>query len=374
MAMRTVLATGVWPVLAQSGSTFWMPQELSAHASQVDWIFYYIFYVSLFFFLLVVGLMTFFVIRFRRRSADQQAPPSPSHNTPLEVLWTAIPIVLVGTIFVLGFEGYMDLAVMPLNAYEIKVTGQKWKWQFEYATGYVDEDLHVPVDRKIQLTMTSTDVIHSLFIPALRIKRDVVPGRYSKIWFQARTPGEYLLVCAQYCGTGHSEMAAHLIVHPRGEFEQWLQKASNFLATEPPAEAGRRLYRIRGCQQCHSIDGSAGIGPTFQNLFGHETVFVDGSRHVVDENYIRNCILNPTSVRLPGFEQVMPRIQVTDAQIDALIAFIKTLSDTGGAAASQPEATEPAETHGAATQTGTPQPDTARPASAPHEDRGNRNG
>ncbi len=268
MAMPTVLGIAGWPVLAQGGPTFWMPQELSAHASQVDWIFYYIFYISLFFFLLIVTLMTYFVIRFRRRSASQEALPSPSHNTPLEVVWTAVPIVLVATIFALGFEGYMDLAVTPLNAYEIKVTGQKWKWQFEYATGYVDEDLHVPVDRKIQLTITSLDVIHSLFIPALRIKRDAVPGRYSKIWFQARTPGEYPLLCAQYCGKEHSTMAAHLIVHPRGEFEQWLQKASNFLATVPPAEAGRRLYQLRGCQQCHSIDGTKGIGPTFKGLFG----------------------------------------------------------------------------------------------------------
>jgi cytochrome c oxidase subunit 2 len=334
-------------LLAQGDSTFWMPSQLSEHASRVDWIFYYVYYISLFFFLLIVGLMVLFVMRYRRRSAGQEALAAPSHNTSLEVLWTVVPVILVATMFFFGFQGYMDLTQAPLNAYNIDVNGQKWKWQFTYPTGYVDEDLHVPVDRPIQLTMTSSDVIHSLFIPDLRIKRDVVPGRYTKIWFTTKVPGDYPLLCAQYCGTGHSVMGARLIVHPRGEFEQWLTNASNFLATLPPAEAGQRLYQLRGCKQCHSLDGAAGIGPTFKNLFGHEATLRSGGTVAADENYIRESILEPQAKIVAGFDPVMPRVRLSDAEIDALIVFLRTQSDAGGtvpveAPGTQPTATQPA--------------------------------
>ncbi len=151
MAVDTAQGAVIQAFLAQGGPTFWMPPEVSEHASRVDWAFHYVYYISVFFFLLIVSLMTLFVIRYRRRSADQKALPSPSHNLPLEVLWTAVPIVLVGTMFYFGFRGYMDIfSVMPLNAYNVNVTGQKWKWQFEYPTGYIDEDLHVPLGRQVQ--------------------------------------------------------------------------------------------------------------------------------------------------------------------------------------------------------------------------------
>jgi cytochrome c oxidase subunit II len=343
MAIRTLLGEVGAPLLAQGGPTFWLPQKISEHAAQVDWIFYYIYYIALFFFLLIVGLMTFFVIRFRRRTAGQEAQPSPSHNLALEVVWTAVPILLVATMFVFGLEGYTDLSVVPLNAYEIKVTGQKWKWQFEYPTGYVDEDLHVPADRSIQLTMTSTDVIHGLFIPALRIKRDAVPGRYSKLWFKAAVPGDYPLLCSQYCGTGHSTMLARLVVHPRGEYEQWLEKASNFVATMPPVQAGQRLYQLRGCKQCHSIDGGAGIGPSLRNLFGHAVALRGGGQVEADENYIRESILEPQAKIVAGFEPVMPKIALKEPEIGALLAYIQSLSDKGGTGTSEPK-TQPAAT------------------------------
>ncbi len=340
-----LLGTANGSILGQSGPTFWMPRELSDHASDVDWIFNYILYVSLFFFLLIIVLMTVFVIRYRRRPG-QEALSSPTHNLPLEVLWTGVPIILVGTMFFFGFRSYMDLGVIPLNAYEIKVTGQKWKWQFEYPTGYIDEDLHVPMDRPVQLTLTSTDVIHSLFLPNLRIKRDAVPGRYTKIWFRASEAGEFPLMCAEYCGTRHSDMLARLVIHPRGEFEQWLTKASNFLATMPPVEAGQRLYQLRGCKQCHSIDGVAGIGPSLKNLFGHPVQLQSGQT-TADENYIRESILEPSSQIVAGFEPVMPRIRLSDAEVGALIAYIKSLSEAGqgvpvGGSTTQPAATQPA--------------------------------
>lgn len=337
--------TGRW--LAQGGPTFWMPSQNSEHAREVDFVFYYITYIATFFFLLIVTLMVVFVIRYRRRSVNQESLPSPAHNTPLELLWTGVPIFLAGTMFILGFRALMNLSVTPLNAYEVQVTGMKWKWQFTYPTGYVDEDLHVPVNSAIGLVLTSTDVIHGFFVPNFRIKRDAVPGRYTKIWFRALTPGKYPIYCTQYCGTGHSTMRALLVVHEPGEFEQWLEKASNFVATMPPVEAGERLYQLRGCKQCHSIDGTAGTGPTFKNLFGHEVALQGGRTVEADENYIRESILEPQAKVAAGFEPVMPRIQVNDPEVNALIAYIKSLSDrapatVASASASQPKESAPA--------------------------------
>jgi cytochrome c oxidase subunit 2 len=306
--------------------SFWMPPQVSTFAASVDWLFMVILGISVVFFVLIVALMVVFVIRYRHREGHEPQA-SPTHNLPLEVVWTAIPVVIVMVIFYLGFTSYLDMATPPANAYEVRVEGQKWKWTFTYPNGYVDENLHVPVDRPIRLVMSSADVIHSLYVPAFRIKRDVVPGRYSKEWFQATAPGEYQIFCAEYCGTSHSDMLAHVIVHPPGEFEQWLGKASSFLDTMTPVEAGRKLYQVRGCQQCHSVDGSAKIGPSFRGIYGEPQALSDGSKIVVDENYIRESILEPQAKVVAGFEPVMPTYQgrLKDAEIDALIQYIKSL-------------------------------------------------
>lgn len=307
--------------------SFWMPPQVSTFAANVDWLFMVILGISVFFFVLIVALMIVFVIRYRHREGHV-AEASPTHNLPLEVVWTAIPVAVVMVIFYLGFTSYLDMATPPANAYEVRVEGQKWKWTFTYPNGYVDENLHVPVDRPIRLVMSSADVIHSLYVPAFRIKRDVVPGRYSKEWFQATTPGEYDVFCAEYCGTGHSDMLAHVIVHPPGEFEQWLEKASNFLDTMTPVEAGRKLYQVRGCQQCHSVDGTAKVGPSFKGIFGEPQALSNGSKVTVDENYIRESILEPQAKVVAGFEPVMPTYQgrLKDPEIDALIQYIKSLA------------------------------------------------
>jgi cytochrome c oxidase subunit 2 len=272
-----------------------MPPQVSTVAGGVDSLFNFILWLSVFFFVLIVAGMVYFIIRYRRRAGHTEAEPSPTHHTALELTWTGIPLVLVVVIFFLGFQGYLDMTTPPSNAYEIQVTGQKWNWAFTYPNGYIDSNLHVPVDRPVQLVMTSADVIHSLYVPAFRIKMDVVPGRYSKTWFEATSPGEYDLFCAEYCGTSHSDMISQVVVHPAGEFETWLEKASNFLETMSPVDAGRKLYQVRGCQQCHSADGSSKTGPTFLNLFGREEVMVGGEVIISDENYIRESILEPNA-------------------------------------------------------------------------------
>ncbi len=304
--------------------SFWMPPQVSTVARGVDWLFNFILAISVFFFILIVVVMVIFVIKYRRREG-QQAESSPSHNTALEITWTVIPVIIVIVIFFFGFKGFLDMATPPANAYEILVDAQKWKWSFNYPNGYVDENLHVPVDRPVRLVMSSADVIHSLYVPAFRIKMDVVPGRYSKVWFEATEPGEYDLFCAEYCGTSHSDMLAHVIVHPPGEFEIWLEEASNFLETMTPVDAGRKLFQVRGCQQCHSMDGSAKTGPTMLGVFGRIEKMADGTTVTVDENYIRESILEPNARVVAGFEPVMPTYQgrLKDAEIMAIIEYLK---------------------------------------------------
>lgn len=312
-------------ILAQVSGSFWLPPEASTTAAEVDWVFHLVFWISLFFFILIVGLAMFFVIRYRRREGVE-AQHTSTHSMALELTWSGVPVVLSVVIFVFGFKSFMNITVIPANTYDINVTAQKWKWVFEYPNGHVDEDLHVPVGRPVQLIMTSQDVIHGFYIPAFRVQRDVVPGRYNKIWFQATTPGEYQLYCAQYCGTGHSEMMAMVVVHPVGEFEKWLQQASDLFKRMTPVQVGARLYKIR-CSSCHTVDGSARIGPSWKGLFGRKVDFTDGTTTVADENYIRHFILEPNFKVIKGYEPVMPTFkgQLNDREIMAIIDYIKTL-------------------------------------------------
>jgi len=356
---------------AQERESFWFQRQASTSAQQIDWLFYLVFYISLFFFALIITLMIVFVVRYRRRE-DAGPEPSTSHNLPLELLWTGIPLALVLTMFYFGLKTYLDLRVAPAKAMEVQVRGQKWFWSYNYPqAGYeelpLDErpaELHVPPREPVRLVLSSADVIHGFFIPAFRLKMDAVPGRYNMMWFTATEPGEYLVQCSVYCGTKHSEMRSVCIVHPnRADFDRWLnaakQKSQGALT---PAERGLRLYAGKfGCKQCHSTDGSRLIGPTFKDLFGSETPLSDGSRAQVDENHIRESIQAPGARIVAGYRNEMPSFQgrITDKEIGDLIEFIKSKSsryqpaptptpsrggegDRGRAAPPAPEAKAPA--------------------------------
>ncbi len=177
------------------------------------------------------------------------------------------------------------------------------------------------------LVMRSEDVIHGFYVPDFRVQMDVVPGRYTTIWFRAKEPGEHDLLCAQYCGTNHSDMFTKVVVHPPGEFEKWLAEAGNLFKNLPPAEAGKQLYSRRGCSQCHSIDGTAGTGPSFKGIFGHTTYLEGGGSVTVDENYVRESILEPEAKIVQGYKPVMPTYKgiLSDEEITDLIEFIKSL-------------------------------------------------
>ncbi len=313
-------------LLAQEAGSFWLPPRASTTASIVDQAFYLLLVISTFFFTLIVVLMSVFVVLYRRQPGAEPGR-APSHNPLLEMVWTGIPVAIVAVIFYVGFVGYMELRSAPREAYEIRVKGQKWQWFFTYPNGHVDSDLHVPVDQAVRLTLTSEDVIHSLFIPAFRVKMDLVPGRYTTAWFTATQVGEFDLYCAEYCGTGHSDMLAKVVVHPPGEFEQWLATASDFLKTMSPAEAGELIFRRRGCGQCHSTDGTAKIGPTLKGLYGEQVRLADGSTAEAEDNYIRESILEPNAKIAAGYQPVMPTYKglLKDEEITALIEYIKSL-------------------------------------------------
>jgi cytochrome c oxidase subunit 2 len=316
------------PPVAPEGGTFWMPPAASTIAPHTDAVFYFIYTVSLFFFTLIVLLMAYFVFRYRRRVEGERGPGRTTHHTALELTWTAVPLVLVVLMFYSGFRGFMNLMNPPAGALDIRVLGQKWLWSFTYPNGHVDTELHVPVDTPVRLTLESNDVIHSFFIPAFRIKRDAVPGRYNRIWFQATRPGEYLALCAEYCGTQHSDMLARVVVHEPGLYEKWLAEAADPFRTRSLAEVGQLLVAKR-CGGCHSVDGSANIGPTFKGIYEHSVTLADGSTVVADDNYIRESILEPRAKIVRGYEPVMPTFkgQLKDREITAIIEYIKALSD-----------------------------------------------
>jgi len=311
-----------------TGGTLILPPGHSTFAPQVDALFYLIFYIVTAFFAVVVFGLIYFGIRYRRGRRRESKESGPTHNTMLEIVWTAIPTVLAIFVFFKGFNLYMKMYIPPKDALEIKVTGQKWFWSFDYPNGTTTvNELDVPVNKPIKLLMSSKDVIHGFYIPDFRIKNDVLPNRYTVTWFEATEPGAYNIFCTQYCGKGHSEMLAKVKVMSEREFNDWLTSGSEAGKGMPPAEFGAKLYQSKACATCHRIDGIASVGPSFKGIFGNQVKLSNGSSVMVDENYIRESILNPGAKVVMGFQPVMPTFQgiLSDKEIDALIAYIKSL-------------------------------------------------
>jgi cytochrome c oxidase subunit II len=318
-----------------------LPQA-STFAEGTDALYLFIVGLSLFFFLLVMGAMLYFMKQYRRRHAGQKTSAI-THNGKIEFLWSAIPAVLLVVIFVWGEIDFLKQALPPNDAIDVRVTGQKWTWTVEYPdypgkilTSNNNEPrvtLIIPKGKPVRLTMTSRDVIHSFYVPAFRVKRDVVPGRYTNIWFQATQVGEFNLFCAEYCGDAHSRMFGLVKVVEPELFESILE---DYAKLEPgegesPADFGKRVSEIRGCGACHSVDGSEKVGPTWKGLWGKTEAFTDGTSLTVDgadgENYLKESINDPNAKVVAGFAPQMPPYagQLEDEHIEALIAYIKTL-------------------------------------------------
>lgn len=305
--------------------TFWMPQSASTVSGEVDALFYLTFWISTVIFVMVVGAMTYFVIRYRRRSESEV--PNDEHDSRLfEYSTIGISIVLVLIVFTWGFRVYLKLNVAPPGAYEVQVTASQWKWDYTYPDGTVYAgDLHVPANRPVRLVMNSMDVLHSFFVPQFRIKQDVVPNRYTSVWFEASVTDTFDVYCTEYCGNQHSGMLGKVIAHPQEEFDLWLSEAGG--GDLSPEEYGERLFGQNNCNTCHSIDGTRIVGPTMQGLFGSQRQFASGESAVADENYLLNSIVAPAAQVVEGYPPAMPPSygSLPQDQLNALVAYIKSL-------------------------------------------------
>ena len=305
--------------------TLWLPEQGSTLAPEIDGLFYFVYWVGVVLFALVIGCMIYFAFRYRRRShADR---PEPVHESKwMEAAWIVVPTILVLVIFTWGFRAFIDLQVAPPNSYEIDVQAQKWAWQFKYPNGAVTTDtLRVPVGRPVRLRMNSVDVLHSFFVPAFRVKQDVLPNRYTAVWFEATKQDTFQVFCTEYCGTLHSSMLANVVALGQDEFNAWLETGGVDPSELDPVEYGALLYRQQACVGCHSVDGSDGVGPTFQGLYGAQRQFEDGTSAVADDNYLRESIVEPSAKIVQGYPPVMPPnyASLTEDQLAALIAFIE---------------------------------------------------
>lgn len=359
LAATKATAVAAW---AQAGvsepvpPTFWMPPGASTISPGVDLTLDVINWISYFFFVLVVALTAWFVIKYRHRTGEKFRTEYPLHNTPLEITWSVIPTIIVVGIFVVGFRSYLDIYTAPKNAFDIKVTAQKWAWTFQYPNGAQSDDLYIPSGKPVRLILRSSDVLHSLYIPDFRIKRDIVPGRYTYAWFQCdfptglpgKTPrdpndktgvkGEldaaqrHPLFCTEYCGTGHSKMNRYVYVLDDASFAQWMTDQSQWLDKIDEDQlffkAGPKIFAR--CQQCHSLDGSQGIGPSWKGIVERVKAYPiigEGKKYATWEDYIRTSIYVPGDYLVPTYGNVMPSFkgQLNDRAIDAVIGYMQNL-------------------------------------------------
>lgn len=311
--------------------TLWLPESAALSTPSVDEPFWLIYWSCVIAFVLVVVPMFWFMWRYRRKTPDQKAESQTDHNQLLEIAWSAIPTVFFIIIFVWGFRGYLDLQTTPANAMELRVTGQKWFWTVKYPQGVTvsgqGAEVVVPIDQPIRLVMTSTDVLHSFFIPNFRTKMDVIPWRYTTMWFQPNKAGTYPIFCTEYCGKDHSMMMARIKVVSREEFDAWTEEQAAAQLGDPTVEKGLEVYNSV-CLACHSNDGTARVGPTFQGLHGSQRTFTDGTSAVADDDYLVESILEPNAKVVEGFPPAMPPMGGTlnQTQIDSVILYIKSLN------------------------------------------------
>lgn len=321
----------------------WLPPQGSSVAVEHDWLFNFILIITVVFSVLILVLMGVFALKFRHKKGKAYTPTGAGHSTALEITWTVIPTILVLAVFYYGFRGYLNSVVVPPNSYEITVRSYMWGWGFTYPSGFVSPVLVIPKDIPVRLVLTSEDVIHALYIPAFRLQKMNVPGRYNRFWVEGTQltgvdekglpiPGEgFHIFCAMYCGTNHSEMKSEAHVLTLEGFKNWLEFASD-ITKDPdykgPAWAGQKLANGAGCFTCHSIDGSRMVGPSWKDAYGARHQFTDGTSALVDDDYLRESIQYPAKRIVASYNNVMPSYlaQFKDRDLGFVIAYIKTLS------------------------------------------------
>ena len=302
------------------------PEQASSFAWQVDGLYFLLLALSVFFAVGVVFLLILFSVKYRRRSEDERPRPIEG-SIALELAWSIIPLILSLAVFALGAGVFFRMYRAPENAIDIYVVGKQWMWKIQHPEGKREiNELHVPVHQPVRLTLASEDVIHSFSIPAFRIKRDVVPGRYNTMWFEAIKVGEYHLFCAEYCGSQHSGMTGRIVVMEQDEFQNWL---SGGAASETMVEAGARQFQQLGCETCHK-ESDQGRGPKLSGIYGNPVKLTTGQEVVADEDYLRNAILDPGSQIVGGYKPIMPTFQgqISEETLMQIISYIQSLSDS----------------------------------------------
>jgi len=296
----------------------------------IDNIFLFFLVVSVFFLVLITGLMIYFAVKYRR--SKHPVAVQIEGSVVLEVIWTVVPVILVIPMFWFGFSGFRQLRDVPEDAMVVQVTGRMWDWSFRYENGKETDKLYVPVHQAVKLVLHSVDVNHSFFIPAFRVKEDVIPGRENYLWFKPRSTGSANVFCAEYCGQSHSYMMTEVVVLEDAEFRVWLEQ-------EEVAEEGVGAVVFMdqlGCLSCHSLDGTYDTGPTFLGLYGStRTVMRDGSRReiVADEDYLRRAILEPHADQVVDYPPSMPPpVALADEEVLLIIEYIKSLAEGAGPA------------------------------------------
>jgi cytochrome c oxidase subunit 2 len=300
------------------------PERASSMAGQVDAIYIFLLVVCGMVALLVFTCLLYFAARYRSRAGVPAEQIDGS--TPLELTWSIIPLCVFMVFFAWGALVFFKQRTPPRDATEVYVVAKQWMWKLEHAEGQREiNELHVPVGRDVKLIMTSQDVIHSFYVPVFRMKQDVLPGRYTVAWFRATKPGTYHLFCAEYCGTQHSGMIGSIVVMEPAQYEAWMSGGP----AGPLSATGEKVFAELGCSTCHRSDAQ-GRGPNLQGVFGNPVALADGRTLVADENYIRECILDPGAKRVKGFQPIMPTFQglVSEEQVNALVAYVKSLSNT----------------------------------------------
>jgi cytochrome c oxidase subunit II len=299
------------------------PQQASTSAWQVDMLFLFLLTVCGAVTLLVALLLVSFAIYYRRRPGDVGNPPETHSSELLEWFWTLTPLLIFVSFFVMGAKVYFDTYRPPSNAATVYVVGKQWMWKFQHPEGQREiNTLHVPLGRPTRLLLTSEDVIHSLFIPDFRIHMDLLPERYTSVWFKPTRVGTYRLFCSQYCGTNHAGMTGEVTVMEPADYEKWLHlKAEGSMALQ-----GRKVFLKYRCVSCHSADNES-RAPVLEDLYEKPVILNDGRVVKADEGYIRESILYPSAKIAAGYENIMPTFKdlISEEEIFQLIAYFKSL-------------------------------------------------
>lgn len=302
-----------------------LPEQASTHAPRVDLLYFFLLGVATFFTAMIAVLIVYFSIRYRRGAKVDRTTTS-HHAWFVEIMWMVVPAGLAMLIFAWGAQLFFEANRPPAGAIEIQAIGKQWMWKFQHPEGKREiNELHVPLGQPVRLNMISQDVIHSMFVPAFRVKRDVLPGSYGETWFEATKLGEYHLFCAEYCGTEHSRMRGRVVVMEPSDYQTWLAGGER---GESPVEAGRRLFEEMRCATCHRGGGDSSRCPSLDNIYGNEVKLDTGQSVTADEDYLRRSILQPAAQVVAGFRPIMPSFegQLGEEGLMQVIAYIKSLA------------------------------------------------